>query len=196
MNNENKKGRPKQTQDNTFQERFLNLVGETSSHTEIAEKIGTSRQNVGNWLNGKSNTKPDIYTLAKIAKAYGVSTDYLLGLNDEKSANLDVQAMHRYTGLYEKSIDLLHTMSKSKSAFCSMIDLMIQTGTLTDIANDMGLLALYSQLPKEKIEKSIPKTFNVNNIYDFDNDDLCSMYRYRAIENLISLLDKVDMRNK
>lgn len=79
------------------------------------------------------------------------------GLNDEKSANLDVQAMHRYTGLDEKSIDLLHTMSKEQNAFCSMIDLMIQAGTLTDIANDMGLLALYSQLPKEKIEKVSPK---------------------------------------
>ena len=67
---------------NIFQERFRELVGDTATQEEIAKKVNTSRQNVGNWLKGKS--KPDIYALAEIAKGYNVSTDYLLGLKNIK----------------------------------------------------------------------------------------------------------------
>lgn len=195
MNNENKKGRPKQKQDNTFKKRFISLVGD-ASHAEIADKIGTSRQNVGNWLNGGTNTKPDIYTLANIAKAYNVSTDYLLGLNEEKSADLNIQSMYRYTGLNEKTIEILHQFFEKEKSLCYMIDMLIQTGTLYNIVTNMGLLTLYSQLPKEEIDKSLDEVLSKHDIYDFDNNDLCSLYRYRAIESLISLLDSIDLRKK
>lgn len=87
---------------NIFQKRFKELVGDTATQEEIAGKVNTSRQNVGNWLNGKS--KPDIYALAEISKGYGVSTDWLLGLTDIKTNNVTLQDTCKYTGLSEKAI--------------------------------------------------------------------------------------------
>ena len=38
---------------NVFIDRFNEIVGADATQEEIAQKIGTSRQNVGNWLSGK-----------------------------------------------------------------------------------------------------------------------------------------------
>ena len=89
----------KKAKNTAFQDRFRELVGADATQEEIALKVHSSRQNVGNWLGGK--TKPDIYALAEIAKGYGVSTDYLLGLTDIKTINSDIQAVCKYTGLSE-----------------------------------------------------------------------------------------------
>ena len=53
---------------------------------------------------------PDIYTLKKIAKFYNVSTDYLLGLTDEKynSASEEFESLMKiYSTLTEKQVDEL-----------------------------------------------------------------------------------------
>lgn len=47
---------------------------------ELAKKIYTSRSNIANYENGKN--MPSIDILEKIAKLFGVSTDYLLGKSD------------------------------------------------------------------------------------------------------------------
>lgn len=99
----------------TFQERFCELVGETATQEEIAKIVNSSRQNVGNWLSGKS--KPDIYALVEIAKGYNVSTDYLLGITDVKSSNVTEKAICDYTGLTEGSIQSI-VDSTSKHLFC------------------------------------------------------------------------------
>lgn len=92
----------------TFINRFIEITGKgetQATQDDIAQKIGTSRQNVGNWLSGK--TQPDIKALAAIAKAYNVSTDYLLGLTDVQSPDTDIQAICNYTGLSEKALKRL-----------------------------------------------------------------------------------------
>lgn len=48
----------------------------------IADVCGVQRQSVSCWMNGE--TRPDILSLAKIAKYFNLSTDYLLGLTDIK----------------------------------------------------------------------------------------------------------------
>ena len=80
---ENRSGRPKK-EINPFNDIFHELVG-SATQQEIADKIGVSRQNVGRWLS--SNATPDINTLCKIADAYNVSTDYLLGRTPNKTTN-------------------------------------------------------------------------------------------------------------
>lgn len=87
-----------------FQERFKKLVG-NSTQEEVAKKIDTSRQNVGNWLGGKS--RPDIYALAEISKAFSVSTDYLLGRTDIKSLDENVQKTGKYIGCDERTVEQL-----------------------------------------------------------------------------------------
>lgn len=98
--NENKSGRPKK-EINPFNNIFRELVG-TATQQEVADKIGVSRQNVGRWLSG--DTTPDINTLGRIANAYNVSTDYLLGRTPNKTTNPELQAVCEYTGLSEKAI--------------------------------------------------------------------------------------------
>ena len=50
------------------------------SQKELGEKFGISYSAVNHWENRGS--EPDFETLCKIAKFFGVTTDYLLGLED------------------------------------------------------------------------------------------------------------------
>ena len=66
------------------------------SQVELARKLGVSKQSVSNWEN--DNIQPSIDMLVKIAKCLSVSTDYLLGLNVEKTIDAtgltDIQIAH------------------------------------------------------------------------------------------------------
>lgn len=59
---------------------------------------------VKNWESGKN--EPDIKNLKKICSALNCSADYLLGLDE--CTNKTTKFIHEYTGLSEKSIEILH----------------------------------------------------------------------------------------
>lgn len=112
---ENKGGRPAKSGKKPFTEIFCQLIrGETQQ--TAADKIGVSRQNIGKWLSG--STTPDIETLCKIADAYNVTTDYLLGRTLNKTTDTELQAVCEYTGLSEKAIDFLHILQKRAKGEC------------------------------------------------------------------------------
>lgn len=52
------------------------------TQTELAEKLGVSKQSVSNWEN--DNIQPSIEMLIKMADLFAVSTDYLLDRDDKK----------------------------------------------------------------------------------------------------------------
>ena len=47
---------------------------------DVAEKTGIDQRTLSNYETGKTN--PDSYAIIQLAKFYGVSTDYLLGITD------------------------------------------------------------------------------------------------------------------
>ncbi len=51
------------------------------SQTQLAETIGTSQRNIVRWENDE--TEPTTFFIVKLAKVFGVSADYLLGLEDD-----------------------------------------------------------------------------------------------------------------
>ena len=57
------------------------------SQVKLAEKLNISKQTVSNWEN--DNIQPSIEMLIRLAKLFHVSTDYLLGLNDATTINVD-----------------------------------------------------------------------------------------------------------
>lgn len=50
------------------------------SQVELAKRLGVAKQTVSNWEN--DNIQPSIEMLVRLAKLFGVSTDYMLGLEE------------------------------------------------------------------------------------------------------------------
>lgn len=84
-----------------FKIRLRNLRGKKNQDT-VAKEIGISRASLSYYETG--DRKPDINTLYALAQYYNVSSDYLLGLTDVASPNIDEQAISKKTGLSEDSI--------------------------------------------------------------------------------------------
>ena len=59
------------------------------SQVELARALNVSKQTVSNWEN--DNIQPSIDMLVRLAKVFGVTTDYLLGLED--APRLDVSGL-------------------------------------------------------------------------------------------------------
>ena len=65
-----------------FQQRLSELRrGANLSQKELARILQTNNSSVCDWERGRS--QPDLMTLKNIAVYFQVSTDYLLGLEDE-----------------------------------------------------------------------------------------------------------------
>ena len=57
------------------------------SQVELARRLNISKQTVSNWEN--ENIQPSIEMLLRLTKLFGVSADYLLGLNDTPRIDID-----------------------------------------------------------------------------------------------------------
>ncbi len=82
----------------------------------LAEYLGISYQAVSKWENGQGF--PDISLLPALSNFFGVSSDYLLGIESEKSEERIEHALAEarkttHTGEIEKSIDIIENALKS-----------------------------------------------------------------------------------
>ena len=66
----------------SMKDRLKAIRGELSTE-EFAEKIGVSRRVVYFWLNG--SMEPNAENICKIARTFGVTADYLLGLSNYRT---------------------------------------------------------------------------------------------------------------
>ena len=57
------------------------------SQVDLAKQLNITKQTISNWEN--DNIQPSVEMLVRIAKVFGVSTDYLLGLNESTQLNVD-----------------------------------------------------------------------------------------------------------
>ena len=57
------------------------------SQVELAKRLRVAKQTVSNWEN--ENIQPSIEMLIRLAKLFNVSTDYLLGLEQEAQLNVE-----------------------------------------------------------------------------------------------------------
>lgn len=98
-----------------FAERLRSLRGnKTQSQvaTEMNKTLSSiTQQTLGRYENGER--LPNAEMLCDIADYYGVSVDYLLGLTETPTRNEDVQKACTTTGLSEKAVLSLQSMSKT-----------------------------------------------------------------------------------
>ena len=100
-----------------FRDRLNILLGDMST-TDFADKVDVSRQTMGFYLNG--DRIPDSLTLARICKACGVSSDWLLGLtNDPKPRPCAADEL----GLTNKAIETVRNYSPdAKDGLSSLLE--------------------------------------------------------------------------
>ncbi|MBR2029171.1 MAG: helix-turn-helix transcriptional regulator [Oscillospiraceae bacterium] len=87
----------------SFAEILTNLMKEReTTQKELAEHIGITRQAISQYTKGITQPTADI--IVRIAKFFNVSTDYLLGVVSEKSADMDIQGACKFFGVSEKTV--------------------------------------------------------------------------------------------
>lgn len=89
---------------------LTNLIGEQGV-TAFAQSIGVKRDDVNNWIAGKSDIR--ITALIAIARKYNVSTDYILGLSDTKSLDVSYASAETLLGINREAIDELKDVNNS-----------------------------------------------------------------------------------
>lgn len=62
------------------------------SQVELAKRLGVAKQTVSNWEN--ENIQPSIEMLVRLAKLFGSTTDYLLGLDDIPRLSVEELPVH------------------------------------------------------------------------------------------------------
>lgn len=97
----------------TFQERFSELINETTerkevSETDIARELSVAKQTLSSWKSGKrSPTKPTVQT---VAQYFHVNVDWIMGYDVEKyESDHETQKMPQteegiYAGLFMDSL--------------------------------------------------------------------------------------------
>ena len=105
------------------------------TQSEAAEKLGVSRQTFNNWLNGQN--QPDYSYLIQISKLFGVSCDYLLGVSDVKTLDMDISGCCKLTGLSEAAVNRIIEFSSKKSyrAYTDLLSLFIENPNMEYFLN-------------------------------------------------------------
>lgn len=91
---------------NVFSERLKELRGKKTLQ-EVSDAIGITRVAMGYYEKGER--KPDIEILYRIADFYKVSADYLIGITDVKTPDIEIKAIANSIGLSEDAINILRT---------------------------------------------------------------------------------------
>lgn len=68
-----------------FATRLRQIRSERGSLFEIASEFGISDRTLGSWERGR--TEPPLATVALLALRFGVSSDWLLGLSDDRAVS-------------------------------------------------------------------------------------------------------------
>lgn len=139
----------KRTTEETFAERFQQLLGEKKKASgltlrELAKELNVSLGILSDWQNGKKIPRMD--SIIHLAQYFKVSTDYLLGLTDVRSADTSARAAAEYTGLMEDAIEFLHQPLRSakiqsdlnfEKIIHNRMSILIYSGVLEDLAMKM-----------------------------------------------------------
>lgn len=124
--------------DIAFPERLKTMLAEKGmTHQDLASILGVQRQTVSLYTNGQ--IRPDIGALAVIAKALGVTTDWLLGLTADCRNN---PVATDELGLSQRSIDKLKSYEDSlwfRNVHCfSAIDMLMQHDDFEELVQSLS----------------------------------------------------------
>lgn len=154
---------------------------------ELAEQLNVKDNVVSYWCSGIRT--PNTEQIIQIAKTLNVSTDYLLGVTNTMSTNVDLKAVSKYTGFDDKSIEtLLHwkdTIDNSDSVndrtitITKILNRMFQQRSFYQFLAQINNYILHIDISTE-ISKKLSKDAKKNKTPDFKKyceDTISQLYK-------------------
>ena len=96
---------------------------------DVAQSLSVSNKTISKWENGTS--APDLTMLAELAGYYGVTTDFLLGLSDDKRKSTKEEVLSCFAGL-----DRRESVLKAFEIARSIVPALYDTAPIEDISYD------------------------------------------------------------
>ena len=127
------------------------------SQQTLADALEITRQSLS--LYEKAERTINAELLAKVARYFSVTSDYLLGLSDAQSVDPDVQTAQKVTGLSDSSVRLLMDDENNKEA----VELLLQSPAFAELALWLTSLQFYNKLPLPRVERSILQRLEIEN---------------------------------
>lgn len=125
-----------------------------------ADGMGIPYPTLVKYINGKAECPAS--NIIKIARYYGVSTDYLLGNSPNPTTDEKLQGVCKYTGLSEKAVENL--IENKNSTDIRYINFLLEYGFVRGFFNEFSLY-----VNSDKI--TLPKNNNELSEILFDSDD-------------------------
>lgn len=169
-------------------ERLTNLLEDRDmTQKELAEKSNISTSAISEWSKWENTREPRVGNLLPVAKALGVSMDYLLGADECKTPSNE--EIHKITGLSDRAIDSLISTNRSmgtdngtaakRLAACNfLLERMNDTELFESIyryllgefyfsknKKDLGATVLYSKGPRSEETEVLSFAENYSHVY-------------------------------
>lgn len=140
-----------------FADRLLDLIAETGKTIkQLSEEIGISSGSLSKYQN--DGAVAGIDAVAKIAKYFNVSVDWLLGHSSIRSPNATLQGACAYTGLSEKAVDFFHNWTAPSlevgPSYLSFLNQLIESAEFDIFINN--LFQFYHAVAAKQILEGIP----------------------------------------
>ena len=171
-----------------FATRLNRLLEEKEINQEdFADMVNASTGVISKYRNGIS--EPDLTLLSNMAEKLGVSMDYLSGLSDFESPNIDSIGISKITGLSTKAIDVLEICKERYPDYLiPTINFLIEQENLTLLEElieykwaDKSVNIENSKMSKAKKDEALN---NLKKEYDKENKKLEAM-NYKPILSII-----------
>lgn len=120
---------------------------------QLADGVGISKGGLSYYEN--AGRTPDISILERFADYFGVTTDYLLGRTNAQTQKAKLQAVCNYTGLSDKSVNLLAELKENSPAQLRVINFLLEQA-----AGDMDIV------------------YDIDDADDYDGSILNAVVRY------------------
>ncbi len=184
----------------TFGDRLTNLRTKTKlTQRELGEKLKTSRSQIAQWENDNSASIPSKHIIS-IAKFFSVSTDYLLGLSDEPSPNVSLQAINKKTGLTLEALKSLVRFKENDHVYKNETMRTDKCTTLSNVLSSRAFLEIVTSLMLIEKSDTLSPLYDVvalndpgNGYYDcrLTPESLFDLQTLRLIKTLKEIRDGI-----
>ena len=113
--------------DSIFATRLRGLMeARKTTQKELAEIVGTTRQAISQYADG--SVQPNVEKLFKMALFFKVSSDWLIGMNNIKSPDVDSIGINQITGLSDGAIEILKSFKNdaTKKALIPIVNFLLE----------------------------------------------------------------------